>query len=67
MKVTKEDAKNLRQYLAEYVIITLSVAVGYLFYLYTDLNKFVRTTLYENGIHMQQIIEKNSLILENHK
>lgn len=64
MTVTKENAKTLRAYFTEMVVLALASAVCYLFIEVNDLNKFIRTTLYDNSIQMQRTLEKNSFIIE---
>lgn len=64
MTVTKEGAKTLRTYFTEVVVLALASAVCYLFVEVNDLNRFIRTTLYDNSIQMQRTIEKNSFIIE---
>lgn len=64
MNPTKENARTLRTYFTEIVVLALASAVCYLFIEINNLNTFIRTTLYDNSIQMQRTIEKNSFIIE---
>lgn len=58
---------GLRKYIFEYVILCLTIAVIYLFTLYTQLNKFVTDSMARQQERMITVIEKNTAVIQNLK
>lgn len=54
---------SLRKYPIEYAIIMLITAICFLFYLYLDMSKFVRTNLMEQNISTIEALRQNTQAL----
>lgn len=64
---SERQLTGIRKYIFEYVIVCLSVAVIYLFSLYTNLNRFIFDTLSKQQEQMIIVIEKNTAVIQNLK
>lgn len=68
MEVLNENKLSiLRKYFFESVLIALSVCVVTLFYLYIDLNKYVRNNLTNEVVNSRLIIQDNTQALNETK
>lgn len=63
------DAKvtSLRRYLYEYTILGLVGAVTTLFYLYIDMNNYIRTEFRKQNIEQSRVIESNTETMKDLK
>lgn len=67
MNIDEKSAKGVQHYFFGYAIIILCLAVGVLFYMYSDLNVFIRNSLFENTKRMEQVIERNTDAINSRK
>lgn len=58
------SVKSVREYLREFVILALTIAVITLFKLYYSLNDYIIHNLTENSMKMEMVIEKNTQAIE---
>lgn len=62
---TKEKGYALRKYFVEFVVFFLVCGLGYIFNLYTEMNRFVREELLKSNLRQESVIERNTLILQS--
>lgn len=62
-----KQVKGFREYLKEYTILALVVAVITLFKLYDNLNTYITHTLTETLLKNQSVIERNTDVLNYKK
>jgi hypothetical protein len=60
MEISERQSASFRKYFMEYTILVLVVAVITLFGLYYNLNRFVLTTVLNDKIRTEQVIERNT-------
>lgn len=60
MSLAEVKPSSLRKYLVEYVVLGLVGAVLTLFYLYLDLNNYIRKDLTRQNIETQAVILKSN-------
>lgn len=61
--INQKEVKGFREYLKEYTILALVVAVITLFKLYDNLNTYIVHTLTETLLKNQSVIERNTDVL----
>lgn len=62
MEIPKPSA--IRNYLYEYVLIALVLATSTMFYMWVDLNKYVRTDMLQMNNQEQQTIRDNTNVMQ---
>lgn len=65
--LNEKQASVMRKYFHEVVIYGLVIAVSGLFYLYHDLNKFIRVDQNNSNKEQMRVIERNTQTLEDIK
>lgn len=55
---------SLRKYIFEYCVLGLGACVGFLFYQYNDLNKYIRDTLTNENIETRAVLNENTKALD---
>lgn len=64
VEISEKAARGFREYLKEYTILALVVAVITLFKMYYNLNDFVIHTIMEDHNKMEIVIEKNTEVIQ---